>query len=110
METRAYLTHDNETTLRVTVHENCTIYSDGTAVSDQSWTFPLADDGTWHLFGSQSDEPFENADRVLIEHAWTREGRWVVGDVVTGTYARVSRVLHALQGDRPVTARSLTRD
>ena len=92
MGTRAYLTHDDETTLRVTVHQDATLYDKGSPVPEMTWTFPLVDDGKDHLFGAQPEQPFEDADRILAEHGWTREGRWAVGDVITGTYASIARV------------------
>lgn len=88
METRAYLTHDSETVLRVTVHTDCALYSKGDADPDQSWTFPAVDDGKAHTFGSQPDQPFEDADRILADHGWKREGRWLVG---TRAHARICR-------------------
>lgn len=109
MELRAYIGHDAEGLLRVTVHEDCTLYSKGSPVPEQSWSFPLVGDGVDHLFGAQPEQPFEDADRILAEHAWTREGRWVSGDVVTGTYARITRTKHVLQGTDPVKARFISR-
>jgi hypothetical protein len=91
MGTRAYLTHDSETALRVTVHEGCALYSDGTPNLDQSWVFAATDDGVDHLFGAQPERPFRDADRILAEHGWKREGSWMIGDAVTGTYARIAR-------------------
>lgn len=91
METRAYIAHDSETVLRVTVHTGAGLYTQGTPDPDQSWTYPATDDGRVPLFGAQPEQPFEDADRILAEHGWTREGRWLVGDVITGTYARICR-------------------
>lgn len=91
METRAYITYETDDLLRVTVHENCGLYSDGAAVAGASWTYPFVDDGKDHLFGAQPEQVFIGADRVLAEHGWTREEPWGVGDVVTGTYASITR-------------------
>jgi hypothetical protein len=110
MEIRAYIARDDsDQQLRVTVHEDCTLYSRGVPNWTMSWAFPLADDGVDHLFGAQPEQPFEDADRILAEHGWTREGRWVSGDVVTGTYARITRTKHVLQGTDPVKARFISR-
>lgn len=89
METRAYLTPESGNRLRLDIRENCTLYSKGAEVF---WvTFPFVDDGKDHIMGSQPEQPFTDADRVLAGHGWKREGRWVIGDVVTGTYARIIR-------------------
>jgi hypothetical protein len=89
---RAYITHDDETTLRVTVHADARLYNTGTPDPDQSWTYRLVEDNVDHLFGAQPDQPFEDADRILAEHGWKREGRWLIGDAVTGTSARIARI------------------
>lgn len=92
MELRAYITRDAaDDQLRVTVHEDCTLYSRGVPSSTLSWIFPPVDDGKDHLFGAQPEQLFAEADRILAEHGWTREGRWAVGDVTTGTYTRIAR-------------------
>lgn len=92
MELRAYITRDAaDDQLRVTVHEDCTLYSKGVPNSTLSWAIPLTDDGTDYVMGAQPEQPFEDADRTLAEHGWTREGSWALGDVVTGTYARIAR-------------------
>lgn len=109
MELRAYITRDDKGTVRVTVHTDVTLYSKGSPDPEQSWTYPLIDSGTDHLFGAQPEQPFEDADRILAEHGWTREGPWAVGDVTTGTYARIARAdaKHVLQGVDPIKARYL---
>ena len=86
---RACLTRETQELLRVTVHKNTRLYSKGDP--GESWTFPVRDDGVTYLLDAQPERPFIDADRILAENGWTREGRWVVGDVVTGTYATISR-------------------
>lgn len=107
-ETRAYLTHEADDLLRVTVHEGATLYSKG-APTEASWTIPLTDDGRDYVMGAQPEQPFVDADRVLAENGWTREGPWAVGDVVTGTYATITRAdaKHVLQGADLIKARYL---
>jgi hypothetical protein len=56
-----------------------------------SWSFPLASDECDHLFGAQPDQPFADADRLLADHGWNRDGTWVMGGSTSGTYARVTR-------------------
>lgn len=109
MELRAYITRDAaDDQLRLTVHEDCTLYSRGTPDWTLSWV-SFADDGVDHLFGAQPEQQFTDADRILAEHGWTREGPWAVGDVTTGTYARIARAdaKHVLQGADPIKARYL---
>lgn len=91
METRAYITTEDENLLRLTVREGCTLYSGGEPAEGQSWTFPLIDDGRDYVMGAQPDQPYLDADRVLAEHGWTREGPWAVGDAITGAYATITR-------------------
>lgn len=90
-ETRAYLTITADDQFRVTIREGCGLYSRGTEIPGMSWTLPFADDGRTHLFGAEPDQPYADADEILAEHGWKREGRWAVGDSTTGTYADVSR-------------------
>jgi hypothetical protein len=92
METRAYITHEPDGQLRVTVHEGCTLYSEGDVDPNQSWVYPRVNDGVDHVMSAQPDQPFADADSILAEHGWTRESpRWLVGDVIIGTYARITR-------------------
>ncbi len=107
METRAYLSADDEATFRVTVYPEASLYSRGEPAEGQSWSFPLIKNDADYVMGAQPEQPYEDADAVLSEHGWTREGRWVSGDVFTGTYVRVSRTKHVVQGTDPIKARHL---
>lgn len=89
MKAHAYLTQNSDQELRVTVHRDAGLYSDGTP--GESWTFPVTDSGKIHLFGAQPEQPFIDADRILAENGWTREGPWMIGDIVTETRARIAR-------------------
>lgn len=90
-ETRAYITHEAEDRLLLTIREDCTLYSMGTAIDGLSWAFRATDDERWRVFSAQPGPVFEDADEILAEHGWKREKRWAVGDVTTGTYASVTR-------------------
>lgn len=91
METRAYLIATSQTEALVTVHENATMYHPGTPLPEQFWTYPFTDDGRDYILGAEPQQPYADADRLLADNGWRREGPWAVGDVVNGTYARVSR-------------------
>ncbi|MGY5627487.1 hypothetical protein ACW7N6_38610 [Streptomyces sp. UC1A3] len=91
-DTRAYIEQVTDDRASVMVFEDVTMYGgrDGKTpvLSEQ---YALEDDGVDYVMGAQPEQPFAEADRILATHGWTREGAWIVGDAVTGIYARVSR-------------------
>jgi hypothetical protein len=92
MQTRAYLTAESDDTARVEVFEGVTMYG-GREGKDAvlSETIRLTGDSVDYVMGAEPDGPYAEADSVLTANGWKREGNWVAGDAVTGTYVRVSR-------------------
>ncbi|MER7488735.1 hypothetical protein ABTY20_23080 [Streptomyces sp. NPDC126497] len=89
-ETRAYIEQITDDRANLAVYEGVTMYG---GRKDPAWSeqYTLEDDGVDHLFAAQPEQPFTEADRILAAHGFKREGVWVVGDAITGTYARISR-------------------
>ncbi len=71
-----------------------TIKADGETIFTTTFAYPDSDTDVWHVMGSQPDEPFDAADRVLAENGWQRSAgrRWIIGDIVYGTRATVERI------------------
>lgn len=92
-ETRAYLTAESDDTARVDVYDDVTLYG-GRHGKDPvfSGTFPLTDDGVDYVMGAEPGQPYADADGLLSANGFRRDGVWLSGDVITGTFARVSRV------------------
>ena len=116
-DTRAYIEQVADDRANVAVYEDVTMYG-GRRGKDPvlSEQYTLEDDGVDHLFGAEPEQPFAEpeqpfaeADRILAAHGWKRGGGWVVGDAITGIYARVARTKHVVQGCEPVSARFITR-